>query len=126
MFEFKKVESEEDVREEKKWNWADVVKGEYESPENEYSKRNIFTVLLKNLEPNSKYAFRISEPSWLDEKQEIFSYKTFDPSKIKILDGGDVGNNYITEQMNEKVVSKMDADLIMVGGDIAYDNNLPS
>jgi hypothetical protein len=34
------VETEEDVREEKKWKGADVVKGEYESPDNEYSQRN--------------------------------------------------------------------------------------
>jgi hypothetical protein len=89
-------------------------------------KKNVFTVLLKNLDPDTKYAFRITEPSWLDEEPEIFSYKTFDTDKIKIVDGGDVGNNYLTDQMNEKVVSKMDADLIMVGGDIAYDNNIPS
>jgi hypothetical protein len=69
--------------------------------------------------------FRITEPSWIIDLPKIYSYKTFDVDHIKILSGGDVGNDKIARQMNKNTVSKLDPDVILIGGDIAYDNNIP-
>lgn len=107
------------------WSLADVVKGEYESPLSEYSTRHIFTVLLSSLEPNTTYTFKITEKSWDNSSFKSYSYKTFDTNNIVIINGGDVGNDPLAVKMNTNVVSKVKADMIMIGGDIAYDNNMP-
>jgi len=39
--------------------------------------------------------------------------------------GGDIGNTRMARYMNNHVVAKLDFDLIVVGGDVAYDNNVP-
>lgn len=44
---------------------------------------------------------------------------------MTIVNGGDIGNNDIANQINENVLSKFDYDVIFVGGDIAYDNGFP-
>jgi len=108
------------------WFSAPVVRGEYRTPVTEFSKRNIFTVLLKGLKPQSVYSFRVIEPNWDNSRAQIYTYNTFDMNNITIADGGDIGNNEIATQMIENVISKADVDLIMVGGDTAYDQNAPS
>ena len=101
------------------------IKGEYKSPEYEYDKRNIYTAYLKDLKPNTTYTFFIEEDAWKDDKNKtIYSYKTFDVNNMVIIDGGDMSSTKIAETMNKNVVNKIDADLIMIGGDIAYDNNI--
>ena len=119
VFEYREISETE-------WSSEEVVKGEYRSLKSEYSQRNIFTVLLKELLPNSTYVFRINEPTWKNSTPQTFSYKTFDINNITIVDGGDIGNDLLAMKMNDNTVSKMNADLIMVGGDIAYDNNVPT
>jgi hypothetical protein len=39
--------------------------------------------------------------------------------------GGDIGNNRESKKMNDEVVRLQNPDVLMVGGDIAYDNNFP-
>jgi hypothetical protein len=95
-------------------------------PVSEYSKRNVYTVLLSNLKPGAVYTFRISDPSWINFKSKVYSYKTFDLGNMKILAGGDVGNREAAYTMNKNTVRNLDFDLIMIGGDVAYDNNVPT
>lgn len=107
------------------WNQVNVIKGEYESPLSEYSRRHIFTVLLDSLQLNTTYVFKITEKSWNNDQSKLYSYKTFDTNNIVIINGGDVGNSELAIKMNTNVVNKIKADMIMIGGDIAYDNNMP-
>lgn len=44
---------------------------------------------------------------------------------MTIINGGDIGNNEKAKKLNQNVVSKYEPDVIFVGGDIAYDNNIP-
>ena len=123
---YKEVASAADISSSSSWIESIVDKTEYRTPINEYSSRYIYTILLKNLNADSKYAFRITEDSWNETQIKTFIYKTFDTNNITIIDGGDMGNSQHTKKMNENTVSKIDSDLIMVGGDIAYDNNIAS
>ena len=122
-FEYRKYD-EENV-DNQTWKLGDTIKGEYESPSSEYSRRHIFTVLLKNLTPNTTYIFRVTESSWNNSDSHLYSYKTFDTENIVIINGGDVGNGDLPMKMNKNVVNKIKADMIMIGGDIVYDNNVP-
>jgi len=44
---------------------------------------------------------------------------------MTIVAGGDIGNTRMSHIMNHEVVAKQQPDLLMVGGDISYDNNVP-
>ena len=45
------------------------------------------------------------------------------PEQITLVAGGDVGNSADAEATNEQVL-RSGADAILLGGDLAYDNNL--
>lgn len=83
-------------------------------------------MLITDLLPNSTYEFTIQDDSWSEAIPTKYSYKTFDLDDITIINGGDMGNSKLAILMNEKVVNNIDADLIMIGGDIAYENNIPT
>ncbi|CAI2361454.1 unnamed protein product [Moneuplotes crassus] len=108
------------------WENGTPILGEYELPSSEYTSRDIYTVYLENLEQSSTYRFMIDEPSWKDYQPQIYSYKTFDPENYRIIAAGDIGNQEKAIEMNTNTVSNLEFDLIMVGGDIAYDNNIPT
>ncbi|CAI2386673.1 unnamed protein product [Moneuplotes crassus] len=109
-------------------SWQSIVpiQGEYESPPSEYSQRYIFTALLKDLSPKTLYEFRIQEPTWDEDSEQnvMYSYKTFDPENLKIVQGGDSGNTKEAIEMNQNSLKNINPDLVMIGGDIAYDNNI--
>lgn len=105
---------------------AEVMLSEYSYPISESTSREIYHVLLSDLNLNSTYVFWITESSWDPKAVKVYSYKTFDPNNIKILSGGDIGNNKMAREMNEYTVRGLGADVILVGGDIAYDNNVPT
>ena len=111
-------------------NWAEwtiysPIQGEYRLPVHEYSQRNVYSVLIKNLNENSSYAFKIVQSGWENSRAQIYYYRNFNTQKITIVNGGDIGNVKSSSMIHQNVVSKFDADLIFVGGDIAYDNGFP-
>ena len=108
------------------WKSGVPLKGEYELPQTEYTKRGVYTVHLKNLEGASTYLFKINEQNWANYTPEIYSYNTFNPQNFEIIAGGDVGNREKSIEMNQNTIMKLKSDLIMIGGDIAYDNNMPN
>lgn len=106
------------------WIHAEVNLTEYRSPISEYTQRNIFTALLKDLKSSSVYYFRIKEPSFSDKEQEVYSYTTFNSNQMTIVAGGDIGNTELTLQMTKNTMKHIPFDLVIAGGDIAYDNNV--
>jgi hypothetical protein len=104
-------------------NLVYAEKGEYRSPKSEFNKKFIYTVLLEKLSPDTTYRFTLTTKNW---PVYNYTYTTPNLADFKIVDGGDVGNSPLTKQMVENVVSKENADLIMIGGDIAYDQNSPN
>lgn len=99
------------------------IKSEYQSLPSEYESRDIFTAQLTGLEPDTQYAFRIKGVSMSD--QNIYFFKTFNPSNFTIVNGGDIGINEESKQMNNYGLKNTHPDLMMIGGDISYDNNFP-
>ena len=101
------------------------LKSKFESlSTEEHEKRNIFTAHLKDLEQDTTYAFSISLNPRLFGS-EAYYFKTFNPESMTIVNGGDVGINYESREMNQNGLSNIEPDLIMIGGDISYDNNFP-
>lgn len=86
----------------------------------------MFTVLLKDLKGATEYSFRITEVNWDNSRAQIYTYKTFDSKNMTIIDGGDIGLTQIAYQMTENTVAELEADLFMIGGDVAYDQNNPN
>lgn len=88
--------------------------------------RNVHSVLLNNLKPNTKYIISI----YYDGKVQISKvYKTLPDSNIErniiMINGGDVGNRPAAKIITQMIAS-FQPDIVLVGGDIAYDNNLPA
>ena len=54
---------------------------------------------------------------------DLYYFKTFDPNKLTIINGGDIGINKWSVLMNSKGLKDTTADLILIGGDSSYDNN---
>ena len=62
-----------------------------------------------------------------DSAQTVYTVKIPDPSteEVIILNGGDLGWNHESVEMNELIRSQdVEPDLILIGGDISYDNNM--
>jgi len=55
----------------------------------------------------------------------LYYFKTLDPHDFSMVVGGDLGVNPATKKMNEVGLKNLNPDLIMMGGDISYDNNFP-
>lgn len=94
-------------------------------PSHEYSQRKVYSLLLQNLEEGATYAFKVVHERWDNNKAQIYYYRNFNTTNMTIVNGGDIGNVQPASNINKNVVSKIDADLIFVGGDIAYDNGIP-
>lgn len=113
------------ISEWKDWKIHIPIKGEYKVPEHEYSQRNVYSVLVQNLEEKATYAIKIVHERWDNSKAQVYYYRNFNTQKITIVNGGDIGNVQPASNIHKNVVSQVDADLIFVGGDIAYDNGIP-
>ena len=102
----------------------DPSHSEFRSLPSEYESRDIFTAHLKGLAPNTEYAFAV-EDQLANHNPDIYYFKTFDPNNYTILNGGDIGINPESKRINNNGLSGHRGDLIMIGGDISYDNNFP-
>jgi hypothetical protein len=105
------------------WRAVWVTATPYQTPPSEYMKRNIYTAHIKDLKPSTVYTIITDSTFYSDRNKKFFTYKTVNTRDMTIVAGGDIGNNEIASAMIENVVSKANADIIMVGGDTAYDQN---
>lgn len=110
--------------EETVWKSLIPTKSGYSLPKHEYEKRQIYSAIIPGLQPKQDYILKISEPSW-SGASDIYRYSNFDPKRMTIVLGGDIGNNKVVSEMSRNTVVPAKPDLIVLGGDIAYDNNVP-
>lgn len=103
----------------------DVKLSQYRSPTTEYTSRVVYSDIKWGLEARDIIYFRIRDKSWTKTEPTLYQYIVPDPDNMTILAGGDVGYNGLSRNLISNVASKVDADLIMIGGDIAYDNGNP-
>lgn len=107
--------------------WFDIIptRGEYETPKYEYETRSVYSALIPGIGQDSLVMIRITDPNWDTSEAPIYTYKTFDPYNVNLIVGGDIGNTKTSVKMNKNVARKLNTDAILIGGDIAYDNNVP-
>ena len=87
------------------------------------AERTIYTSFLDNLTPGSSYEFYVKY-QFDNRETKLYSFTTKGNSdQITIVAGGDVGTSTNAQATSEQVGS-VDADAIVVGGDVSYDNNL--
>ena len=106
------------------WSSKKPTKSTYHVPDYEYHKKNVYSAYINGLSSNSTLVFKIIDKSW--NNPTIYSYKVVNPERMIFVAGGDVGNTELAKFINKNVVSRVDSDLIMIGGDIVYDNNTPT
>ncbi|CAI2361036.1 unnamed protein product [Moneuplotes crassus] len=95
--------------------------GEYMFPDSFVQDKKILTFHIKSIPKDAIMMMKV-ETSNLTH---MFTYKVPDGENMRLLVGGDVGNDKSTLQMHQNTVEKLDYDIILIGGDIAYDNNMP-
>lgn len=85
-------------------------------------RRNVHHVLLTNLLPETRYTMKIE---YDNKVQFTFEYATlptkFSSKDIVISTGGDIGDRKIAREMIDKALLN-NPDVIVVGGDIVYDD----
>lgn len=80
--------------------------------------------LIENLNPNTTYYIQVYYDGQI---QAAHSYRTL-PDKdhkapMTIIQGGDAGENKISRQIMTQI-SYTNPDVVLIGGDLAYDNNI--
>lgn len=89
----------------------------------EYGKRKVWTYLFTNLKPNTLYNLSLTNEH---NKTMATTYKTLsnlndNVSSMKVVVGGDVGLSDHGRTIFRNI-GELNPDLIVIGGDIAYDN----
>lgn len=109
--------------------WTDInpiQNYNFSLPDSEYEQREMYTAYAQDLTPNTTYIFKFYDENWAVADSKVFLYKTLDPHNATLVVGGDIGNTKIAKEMKVKTLNKMEPDLILVAGDIAYDNAIPT
>ena len=86
--------------------------------------RAVHITLLEGLTPNTSYYIQVY---YNGQVQTSANYRTL-PDKdhagnMKIIQGGDAGVSNVSQQVMT-LISQVDPDVVMIGGDLAYDNNI--
>ena len=85
--------------------------------------RNVFNVFLSDLVPGKDYEFQVVTAGATEQEAKTFKFRLPRSDAIKMSVGGDAG----VTQTSRKIFQLMYAsnpDLIVIGGDMAYDNGL--
>ena len=81
--------------------------------------------MIGNLKPDTKYLIKVH----YDNQFYVNSiYKTLpsDPkTPVVMINGGDSGYTFASHNLS-KIAVKYKPDIIFIGGDVAYDNNIPA
>ena len=87
--------------------------------------RKIHSALLANLKPNTKYLLKIEYDNQFYSNAIYKTLPADGKTNITMINGGDSGYTQASHNLSQLVVNYK-PDIIFMGGDIAYDNNIPS
>ena len=91
--------------------------------------RHVHSVLLPHLRPATRYFFRLYQGS--EPATGTYSFHTLPApntpltTPLKLVIGGDSGSNQAAYRTAE-LVKRLQPDLVVIGGDVAYDNAIPT
>jgi hypothetical protein len=112
------------------WKESVTIDTSYRSPPSEFNKRSIQIEHIDNLKPDTFYTISVSKYDWsrneLSHETKYFTYKTPNTRDLKIVAGSDVGNSEYSYDMIDFISSKVNPDVIMIGGNAAFDHNSDS
>ena len=84
--------------------------------------RQVFSVLLKDLSPGTQHSFTL----WCNLGSlgdTPYTFRTASLEGVKFAIGGDAGVSVVSNDVLEQIV-QTNPDLIVIGGDVAYDNGV--
>lgn len=87
----------------------------------EPAKRTLHWVELTHLIPKTNYYFSVGDESGLRGREFVFRTLPADDSPIRIVTGGDMDITDTAKTVS-LLAAKMDPDLVVIGGDLAYAN----
>jgi hypothetical protein len=87
--------------------------------------RKIHSALIANLTPNTQYLLKVRYESQF-YGNSIYKTLPSDPSvPVTMINGGDSGYTFASHNLST-IITSYRPDIIFIGGDVAYDNNIPS
>lgn len=92
--------------------------------------RNVHQTLISNLKEKTRYVIGISYSNNIDNIVSIYKYKTFSQhgelgDKLRFIAGGDVSSSDTAWKMTMNLL-QYKPELIILGGDISYDDGSTS
>lgn len=87
--------------------------------------RNVHSALIMNLKPDTKYLTKVfyNNQFWTNAIYKTLPNNNSRP--IRMINGGDSGYTYAAINLT-RIASTLQPDLFIMGGDIAYDDNMPA
>lgn len=87
--------------------------------------RNVHSALIMGLKPDTKYLTKVfyNNQFWTNAIYKTLPSNNSRP--IRMINGGDSGYTYASINLT-RIASTLQPDLFIMGGDIAYDDNMPA
>ena len=91
------------------------------------AQRNVHSALISGLKPNTKYLSKVfyNNRFWTNAIFKTLPAPGDKKTPIRMINGGDSGYNEAAVNLS-KIVAKLKPDVFFMGGDIAYDDNMPA
>ena len=91
------------------------------------ARRNVHSALISGLKPNTKYLTKVfyNNRFWTNAIFKTLPAPGDKKTPIRMINAGDFGYNPIAVNMS-KIVSQLKPDVFFIGGDLSYDDNMPS
>jgi hypothetical protein len=85
--------------------------------------RRVFSVFINNLTPKTDYTFTLKSEGNALIGSETYGFRLPGTDSVRLAIGGDAGVTYTSKRIVE-LMHASDPDLIVIGGDVAYDNGI--
>lgn len=87
--------------------------------------RNIFSVLFTNLTPNTLYKIEVANKAGVLKSANYKTVPDAEATELRMAVGGDLGVSYNGDTVTS-YLTQFNPDIIIIGGDIAYDDAMRS
>jgi hypothetical protein len=92
--------------------------------------RQVFSVFVSKLTPNTEYTFSLrshigSVGGGEGDHPTVYRFKTPSSENLSLVAGGDAGNTRDAKRIISRIL-ETNPDIIVIGGDVAYDNGMYS
>jgi len=89
------------------------------------SSRKIHSVLINNLKPNTKYLLKVHYDNQFYTNAIYKTLPADSNTPVRMINAGDSGYTHASHNLS-KIAAAYKPDIFFMGGDVAYDNNIPA